>query len=247
MTAVTGQNIRSDMKTLLGSFPFFTGDNEIGEGLFDLAIQLAARTFSKYKPRLVVEDEVGDGGSYYDLTILSEWETEFSDIISLDYDAGSRIGDNALPLFLSKDDGDITFYSDASVDYFLLPNHGPASTQTMRITYTAFHLVDSNDILDTLSTIPNVYRNAFTYLAVSELNTAIQEHMEKGIDGPRGAEFTAFRNRGAGFAALATTYFDKFIKEIGGGDGVVPASVTRDFDQVFVTGDRYFFHNSSRQ
>lgn len=246
MTDVTIPNLEADIKQIVGKHPFFSGDEEIGQGTISTMIEFASRIFSNYKPLEVVEDEVGDGGNYYPVTNLSSWENDFSEILQVDYDVGSRVTSDELPQFLNIDDGDVQFYRDATTRYFVFPNHGPTSSITFRVTYTALHLI-GEEVIDSLSTIPNIFRNAITYLAISELNNVIQQHMESGIDGPRGVEFTTFRNKGSGFDRLMQVYFDKFLREIGGADGVAAASKTRDFDQTFATGDRYFFHNSSRQ
>ena len=89
--ATTLETIRAELKNITGTFPFFTGENEVGDGVMDQAVQQAINAYSRDFPRVIVESEVGDGGKYYPLSNLTSWEDDFSQITAIDYDAGSRI------------------------------------------------------------------------------------------------------------------------------------------------------------
>ena len=235
--ATTLETIRSEVRNITGTFPMFTGDNEVGDNVFDQAIGQAVNMYSRDFPRVVVESEVGDSGKYYPLTNLASWENDFSAITQIDYDAGTRIGSDELPEVLSEDNGDWMYYRDASTRYFFLPHHSPDSGTTLIVTYTARHVLDS-----TTSTLPTQHEKAVVFLSVSELASVLQFHAEKAIDSPAGAQYISMRSKGSGFAGLATVFRDKYIQELGGND-VVGASHQREFDQEFLTGDKYFFHH----
>ena len=235
--ATTLETNRAELKNITGTFPFFTGENEVGDGVMDQAVQQAINAYSRDFPRVIVESEVGDGGKYYPLSSLVSWEDDFSQITAIDYDAGSRISADELPQFLSEDNVDWKYYRDNTARYFVLPNHSPAATVTMMITYTARHSLDS-----TSSTLPTQHEKAIVYLSVAELASILQFHAEKAIDPPAGASYISMRNKSSGFRAVGDHFREKYISEMGG-EGVVGASHWREFDQEFITGDSYFFHS----
>lgn len=206
----TLETIRAEVRNITGTFPMFTGDNEIGDNVVDQAIAQAVNSYSRDFPRIVVEAEVGDSGKYYPLSNLASWEDDFSAITQIDYDAGSRIGSDETPQFLSEDNGDWKYYRDASTRYFFLPKHSPDSGTTLLVTYTARHTVDS-----TTSTVPLQHEKAVVYLSVSELSSTLQFHAEKAIDPPAGANYISMRNKGSGFRSVGEHFREKYIQEIG--------------------------------
>ena len=70
----TLETIRAEVRNITGTFPMFTGDNEIGDNVVDQAIAQAVNSYSRDFPRIVVEAEVGDSGKYYPLSNLASWE-----------------------------------------------------------------------------------------------------------------------------------------------------------------------------
>ena len=63
--ATTLETLRSEMRNITGTFPFFTGENEVGDNAVDQAIAQAITIYSRDFPRIVVESEIGDSGKYY--------------------------------------------------------------------------------------------------------------------------------------------------------------------------------------
>ena len=78
--ATTLETVRGEVRNITGTFPFFTGSNEIADNVVDQSIQQALTYYSKDNPHIVVESEVGDGGKYYPLTNLASWENDFSQV-----------------------------------------------------------------------------------------------------------------------------------------------------------------------
>ena len=239
--ATTLETIRSEVRNITGTFPFFTGSNQIADNVIDQSIEQALNYYSKDNARIVVESEVGDSGKYYPLTNLASWENDFSEILQIDYDAGSRIGSDERPQFLSEDNGDWQYYRDASTRYFFLPHHSPTSGTTLIITYTARHTLDS-----TTSTIPTQHEKAVVYLSIAELTNTLQFHAEKSIDPPAGANYVSLRAKSSGFRDVGKVFFDRYMRELGGNE-LVGASHWREYDQKYVTGDSYFFHAYATQ
>lgn len=239
--ATTLETLRAESRNITGTFPFFTGSNEISDNVVDQSIQQALDMYSKDVPREITESEVGDGGKYYPLTNLSAWENDFSAILAIDYDAGTRIGSDEKPKFLSEDNGDWVYYRDATTRYFYLPRHTPDSSTTLIVTYTARHTLDS-----TTSTIPAQHEKAVVYLSVSELANTLQFHAEKSIDPPAGANYISMRNKGSGFRSVAELFYKRYLREVGGNE-LVGASHWREFDQTYGMGENYLYHNYATQ
>tara|TARA_Y100000310_G_scaffold341086_1_gene439042 strand:+ start:913 stop:1638 length:726 start_codon:yes stop_codon:yes gene_type:complete len=235
------EGITDRVRSVVGPFPAFTGDNEITDATVEEAIKQARNIFSQVKPRITIEDETGDDGKFYPLSDLANWDDDFSEILSIDWDAGTRVSSDEVPRFLNKDNGDWTFYRDATVRYLFFPKLSPSSSLTFRVEYTSIHVLD-----DTTSTIPLKYEEAIIYLAVSRLARIIQFRVEKGLDPPMGTEFVTMRNKGSGFKALAEDYQKLYIKEMGG-EGVPAASAIREYDLTFAWGHSYAFHAGAQR
>jgi hypothetical protein len=231
--------IISRMQSIIGDVPMFTGDNEIVESEFAEALAQAVKRFSNSVPHVVVEDEVGDSGQYYPLTNLTSWEDDWSRIIRIDYDVGSRVSGDELQQFLKVDDKDWLFYRDSTTRYLFFPKMSPTSSITYRVTYTTFHTLS-----DAESTIPTRYEEAILYLGVSRLARIIQTHVEKGMESSAGADYPALRNAGSGMSAIAIVYEDMYEEEMGGID-TLPATAFRETDQRYMAGDPYLFHAGS--
>ncbi len=98
-------------------------------------IKAAVERYSTDRPDAETDEVTGDGGKYYAIaTAMTEWEEEFSFIKSIEYPAATVASDET-PVYLTPEDWDENYwYGDAR--YLWLPNHTPAATETMRITYT---------------------------------------------------------------------------------------------------------------
>ena len=231
------EQLITKMRTRVGQFPLLTGSNEIDESYLGEAIDEARDILSRVEPRIVVEDQAGDSGNYYDVdNLLAEWEDDFSDILSIDWDVGTRVSSDEQPNFLSKDDGEWRLYKDTTTWYLLFPQRSPASTLTFRVEYTALHTLD-----ETTSTLPRIYENAILYLSMARLCRMLQFMAEKAMDPPSGVEFVTMRTKGSGFERLHDRYHEDYIKEMGG-EGIPAAAVYREFDLRYQAGDQYLFH-----
>lgn len=248
VTANTRESVKTRVYGIAGTFPFFSGERSVGDSQIDEAITQAVNRFSRDRPRVTTEDVVGDSGKYYVLsTLLSNWETDFSRVISIDYDANTRISSDESTQFLVRDDDEWKIYrgpdsSNLPVYYLYFPLRTPSSTTTLRVTYSIRHTFSA-----ALSTIPAHYEDAIVNLAVSRLMRIVQIHVEKALDSPMGAQFATFRNKGAGFQALVDAFQQYYIEELGG-EEVPAASAIREFDLKFMRYDeQYIFHHGSQR
>jgi hypothetical protein len=101
-------------------------------------IKQAASAYSQDKPDIVSTDFSGDGGKYYNLlSSLTAYEDGFSRIQTISYIAAT-IADDELPNYLESSDWDEDFYA-GGIRQLLFPNHSPAATETVRVTYNTIY------------------------------------------------------------------------------------------------------------
>jgi len=115
-------------------------DTELAAIIRNQLCKQAVMDYSRDRPDTVASDVTGDGGKYYPIntTNLASWSDEFSRISTIEYPAAVVASDET-PVYLENDDYDQDYYA-GGVRYLWLPNHAPASTETIRITYTAPYL-----------------------------------------------------------------------------------------------------------
>lgn len=134
MTTVTLSTFRTQVDNLISA-----DDTELAQIRREQQIKAAMQQYSKDRPEQETDDVTGDGGKYYVLsTSLSNWIEDFSRVISIEYPA-QAISEDETPIYLDASDWDDNYFADASgtlTRYLFLPNHAPAATETMRITYT---------------------------------------------------------------------------------------------------------------
>lgn len=98
--------------------------------------------YSHDLPDYYAEDVTGNATGYYKLTgtsaALTYWRDQFSAVQSIEYPAAT-IASNETPQYLNNTDWREDYL--VSGDYYLyLPNHSPAATETMRVTYSRPYL-----------------------------------------------------------------------------------------------------------
>jgi hypothetical protein len=100
------------------------------------AVRQACAMYSLDFPVEVALDVTGDAGKFYAIaTALTSWSEGHSRIVRIEYPAATVASDES-PTYLEPEDWDDAYWY-SSTRYLYLPNHAPAATETMRITYTA--------------------------------------------------------------------------------------------------------------
>jgi hypothetical protein len=114
-------------------------NDELSQARREDVVRAALERYSHDRPDTQTDDVTGDGGRYYAITTeLASWIEEFSRIRSIEYPA-AVIASDELPQYLEDEDWQDDYWADVSgtqTRHLLLPNHSPAATETMRITYT---------------------------------------------------------------------------------------------------------------
>lgn len=124
---------RTQLKNLLPDIP----TAEIAVIDLDQQVKQAVRLYSLDLPDDITEDVTGDGGQYYDISLLTQWQDGFSNILTIQYPAPD-IATDETPTYLEPEDWDTSYYV-GNTRYLYLPNHSIAGSDAMRIKYTGFY------------------------------------------------------------------------------------------------------------
>ncbi|MBU2072767.1 MAG: hypothetical protein KKA68_21240 [Gammaproteobacteria bacterium] len=117
-------------------------DNQLSDLENERNITAAVERYSKDAPDTYTEDVTGDGGKYYSVANLTYWTEGFSQVLSIEYPAAT-IASDEMPIYLEPEDWQDNYWAEISsvhTRHIYLPNHAPAATETMRITYTLPYL-----------------------------------------------------------------------------------------------------------
>lgn len=110
-------------------------DTELNAITRNQLIKQAVMDYSRDRPDTITTDVTGDGGKYYPISNLTDYADSFSRITRIEYPAPTVASDET-PVYLEAADWDEDYYA-SGTRYLWLPNHAPAATETVRITYTA--------------------------------------------------------------------------------------------------------------
>lgn len=107
-------------------------------------IKQAVIDYGRLKPDTITVDLAGDGGRYYAInsTNLPGYSDKFSRIESIQYPAQATSADQ-VPQYLKPEDWDEDYYEkvgSTTTRYLFLPNHSPAASETMRVTYPGLYV-----------------------------------------------------------------------------------------------------------
>lgn len=115
-------------------------DDEITQIRRNECVKAAFERYSLDNPQEITGDITGDAGNYYAVGGLTSWSEGFSRVLSIQYPAPTVASDEA-PVYLDPEDYDDDYW-DGSTRYIYLPNHAPASTEKMRVRYSAPYAAD---------------------------------------------------------------------------------------------------------
>lgn len=225
------------------------GPDDSRTELTDLDIQkmvkAAVERYSRDTPDSITEDEAGDGGKYYALSGLASWVEDSSRITAIEYPAEAISADTP-PQYLEDEDWRTDYY-DGATQYLFLPNHNPASGETMRITYTApYTWSGSPEIIST----PSKDFYAICQLAAGLCCQAIATKYSRTNDSTITADSVAHIPRSSQFAARAKMYIEQYETHLGlgGNDGKPPFQqgtgtfIDMDTEPTWGPGRQFLFH-----
>ena len=210
----------------------------LGEPEKQLAIDAAFKEYSRTRPCIVVEDEAGDGGFDYAVTLLASWSEGFSSIRKIEYPVDDdsvddeTLQDSAWKLYETPSGRVIRFLEDA-----------PTATEHFRVTYTALHEASASHC-----TVPDADEQAVQMLAASYFCKMLAAYFSATNDPTIQADSVDHKSKASEYAARAKMYRESFFSHLGQEENkLLPASVTRDQDlQPSWRGDKLTHPNKYR-
>jgi len=211
----TREDYRVSIKNLVG------GELPLDEAEQDLAVALAVKEHSRHRPRVIVEDETGDGGFDYPVTDLTHWSAGFSAIKQVEYPVDD---DDETPDIL-QDDAWMLYEKPAGKVIRFLEDTPPA-TESFRVTYTALHTCT-----DAACTVDTYDEEPVQALAAALFCEMLATFYAQSTDSTIAADSVDHASKSREYAARARAYRKLYFDHLGVKEGsVAPASVTGDWD-----------------
>lgn len=162
------------------------------------ALEAALDTYSRHRPRLVVEDVEASGGA--DLELPAGWEDEFSQVRSVEYPLGLE------PEALCES----ALYLTPGGIVLRLRDAVPAAGELVRVTYTA----SRNE-----AQVPRADLDAVANLAAAMLCEVLANLFAHSSDPTIAADVVNYRSKSAEFAARAKRLRQMYLDQVGLRDG----------------------------
>lgn len=198
------------------------GDHPIGEAEIILAISQAVKEHSRHKPRVVVEDEDGDGGFDYAVSLLASWSAGFSVIKQVEY----PVDDTDETPDILQDDGWM-IYETPDGKYLRFLEDKPTTDEDMRVTYTALHTCT-----DSACTVEDFDEEAVQSLCASFFSDMLATYYAQSQDSTIDADSVDHTSKSRDYGARAKNFRKVYFDHLGVKEGQSPpASVTRDQDK----------------
>lgn len=117
-------------------------------------ILAAVDRYSMDAPQEIAADVTGAATRYYAIAAnLTSWVEGLSHVVSIQYPAPT-IASNETPVYLDDDDWRDDYWqavTGTQTRYLYLPNHQPAATETMRITYTCPYAWSASTVTEVIT------------------------------------------------------------------------------------------------
>jgi len=208
-------------------------------------IKSAFQAYSHDAPNQHTDDVTGDGGNYYPLSgdskVLADWSEGFSRIVNVEYPAAS-VADDEVPQYLEAEDWRSDYWA-SDVRYLYMPNHSPAASEKMRVTYTIpYELAGTPETV----AIPDQDFFAVCELAAGMCCQATAAKYARIGDSTIGADSTEHVSKSRNFAARAKAFMESYREHMGlgkdAGEGPAGEFVDWDTEPGWPAGRRYVFH-----
>ena len=215
-------------------------------GDLDAFIEEAVKEYSRARPRVMVEDETGDGGFDYQLTgtggtnLLASWEKGFSEVRKLihpvdDTSSTEKVVDEDDFAIITK----VTGTPAEARDFLRFLAATPASTEKFRVFYAARHVLNG-----TSSTLPAADDEAVASLTAALACEALAARYAGTKDASLDADSADYRTRSTEYRQLARQYHKAYLTHMGiREEATEPGqSVLVDLDLGFQWQRPFLFH-----
>ena len=220
----------------------------ISEDVRDEMVKAALERYSRDAPDTQTDDVDGDGGKYYGVaTSLTGWVEGFSRITEIEYPAATIASDET-PVYLEPEDWRDDYWvavgeTPTQTRYLYLPNHAPAATETMRITYTVPWLFSGSPLTVDM---PTQDFFAVCYLAAGLCCQVIAAKYARTSDSTIAADSVGHTTRSGEHARRAKEFIALYEKHLGlGEEADVKATgefVDWDTEPTWPAGRQFIFH-----
>jgi hypothetical protein len=198
------------------------GELPLGEPDIILAISQGLKTYSRHKPRRVVEDVAGDGGFDYPVSGLGYWSDEFSVVKQIEYPVDDT--DQTADLLL---DEQWHIYEKPAGKTIRFLDEKPASDESFRVTYTGLHTCT-----DGACTIPSIDEEAVQALCASNFADMLSTYFAQTGDSTIEADVVDHKSKSEQYSSRAKALRKFYYDHIGIKEGVPRAAcVTHDQDK----------------
>ena len=210
---------RQDYITALGNL--VGGELPLDEAEKIVAISQAIKEHSRHRPQVIVEDEDGDGGFDYAISLLASWADGFSVIKQVEY----PVDDTDETPDILQDDAWMLYEKPAG-KVLRFKENKPTSSEDFRVTYTALHTCT-----DSACTVEGFDEEAVQALAAAFFCDMLGTYYAQSQDSTIAADSVDHTSKSRDYAARAKTYRKAYFDHLGIKEGQAPAaSVTRDQD-----------------
>ena len=193
----------------------------LGEPEKQLAIDAAFKEHSRNRPRIVPEDEAGNGGFDYAVTLLASWSEGFSSIKKIEYPVDDTVTDDT-----TLQDSAWRIYAKPSGKVIRFLQDTPAATEHFRVTYTALHEANASEC-----SVPDADEQAVQMLAASYFCKMLAAYFSATNDSTIQADSVNHKSKASEYAARAKMYREGYFNHLGQEENkLLPASLTRDQD-----------------
>lgn len=196
------------------------GELKLERASIERAVQEAVAIYSTDEPREVTTDITGDGT--YTYTLPTGWVDGFSQVIRLEFPAGSQDPRSDT----MKAETGIIYDAGTGTNKLRMRFHTPGTSDTIRLTYTVPHTLARAS-----STIPDPDFEAVACLSTAKTLRMLAGRFLMQTDPHLRGDNMAFRSRSDQLLSLAKIYDETYRRRLGLPEsGPSPASVTFDLD-----------------
>jgi hypothetical protein len=192
-------------------------------------IKAALAKYSGDRPDSYSEDVTGDAGKYYAISNLTYWSEGFSHVTDIEYPAAAVASDET-PVYLSTDDWRDDYWAEVSTvltRHIWLPNHAPAATETMRVTYSIPYTFDATT---TATSAPAQDFYAICYWAAGLCCQAMAAKFAKSKDSLIAVDSATHSPKSTDYAARAVEFFNLYNQHMGiGTEGAETLNAAGEF------------------
>ena len=222
------------------SYSYTDGTTEIVLGVDQSSV---TNTLYTYNGTIWAAYGTASAGVIEVVASLPDWSYRDSNIKAADIPAPT-ISEDEVPQLLEDEDFEIVLVDDT--EYLYLPNHRPASTDTIRLYYPGRYVFDGTP---TATDIPFGHFEAVCALGAHYVCVWLAAKYAQNIDSGLSADIADRRNQSDVYASRATNFLNEYEALLGIGEEatVAPAMKFGDIDRGTYSPRDFIFHDKRKR